>query len=453
MKKFTTLLFMLLISFCFVLSGCGGANLKLPQELSRVYSNGGFVVSAGNYMYFANAYKDNTTLTDGSQNKGSSVAQYSLKRIELNTENKWFNIVKDEEENINYENVVNKIAGYQVSNMFVVNEYLYFTTPNVHKNDQNNYELNLSTLFRIKLNGSDMKELYTTKAPTAEIYLASTSEGKKILIYDDEKIGEINVGAKETGVNFFVENVKSVVFPKQEEQEVTYVYYTSDREDKDVFSGNILNKVNVVSGDTEEVAKVAGQTIKLIAQDYDRLFYIITKSNNESLGLFSNDVADFDSQTLHLTATEGIVDGGDLLYIKCTDNDYDFEDCFVFMYKDNLYLQLLSSTFDSQAIKLTEETTTIQFASGSYVYYSTTSGIYRYSVLSKQEQPISNKTNINGTTMDFDGRWVYFFAKGDNQETETEYLYRADTQSAEDMVTELIGELLEEDIVEEDAEK
>ena len=285
MKKLTTFIFMFLISLCFVLTGCGEKPLSMPANYDTVNSNGGFVVCAGNYLYFANAYQAYSKLTTKADNDGKNVAQHSLKRLEKTTSNKWANLVKNEEDSLKFENVINKIAAYETSGMYVVNQYLYFTSPNVHKNKDNEHEFELTSLFRIKLDGSGLKEILTTKAEKAEFYL--TAE-KQLLIFDEGKIQSVNLNDNSTSVKTLVENVESVVFPKEEEQDLAWLYYTTTRSEEDFFNGNILNKVSVKTGDIQEnLLAVANVTIKLIAQDYGRLFYTKTGGNNE--GLFSND--------------------------------------------------------------------------------------------------------------------------------------------------------------------
>lgn len=445
MKKLTTLIFMLLISFCFVLTGCGEKPLTMPQNHSQVNSNGGFVVGSGNYLYFANAYNGYSNLKTKSDNNGKKVAQYSLKRLQTSTDNKWANLIKDETNAYNFENVINKIAGFETSGMYVINDYLYFTSPNVHKNKDNEYEFNLTSLFRIKLDGTGLKEILTTKQSNAQFYL--TKDGD-LLINDDNKIQLIDLKNNSTSVKTLVNDIESVVFPNEEEQDVAWLYYTTSRAEEDFFTGNILNKVSVKTGDiSEDISSTAGVTIKLIAQDYGRLFY--TKSGKNLDGLYSNDFLSANSEIRHRTLTTGIEDSSDLMYAKSQTAEYDF-DCFVFMYQDNLYIQLTSATNDSQAIKITTEATTLQFVNGSYVYYSTDKEICRYSVLTGKTQKIAEVTNMESSKMDFDGRYVYFFEKAENQSTETKYLYRADCFIESEK--ECIAELLEEDVAEEDSE-
>lgn len=458
MKKLTTIIFMLLISFCFVLTGCGTEPLTMPANYSNPVSNGGFIVGAGNYMYFANAYKSYSNLKEASDNEGENVAQYSLKRVELKTEYQnrtWFDIALNEEDKIKYENVTNKITGYETENMFVVKDYLYFTSPNVHKNKQNEHEFNLSTLFRIKLDGTGLKEIYTTKTATPKFYLEGEDE-KNLLIYDDSKIMSVDVENNSTEVKTLVEDVTDVEFPNAQEQTIAWLYYTTNRDEESQFTGNILNKISLETEEiVENVSARAGETISIIAQDYGKLFY--TKTGGTQDGLFSNDFSSgSNSEKLHRTLTEGISDKSTFMYIKCENSE---KDAFMFIYKDNLYIQLMSATNDSQAQKITSGTTIIQFSAGSYVYYTVNSAIYRYSVIDRVEKQISDKANINTELMDFDGRYVYFFAtldkeegEGDTEGAETSYLFRADAFATEEMKTECIAELAEEDIKEEDGE-
>lgn len=458
MKKFTTIIFMLLISFCFVLTGCGGTNLKMPENHSNVSSNGGFVVGAGNYMYFANAYKSNSDISAKSENDGEGVAQHSIKRVELDTSNQyntWFKI-KKQEEKISYENVLNKIAGYQTANMYVVGDYLYFTSPNVHKNKSNEHDFTLHTLFKIKLDGTGLQEIYTTETNSAKFYLQG-SEAKTILIFDGDKIKQVNVSANSTSVDLIASNVENVVFPSNAEQDIAWLYYTSNRAEDSLFSGNILNKVSLQTKEVEQVYAPVNETIKIVAYENGRLFYI--KSGIESTkGLYSTNFSSSMPTTPHRTLTDGIENESDILFITADAG----RSAFVFIYNNNLYVQLLSANNQSQARKVSTAETTIQFYNGTYVYYSTDAGVYRFSILdaynaitSSSEtistKQISDQANILADDMDFDGRYVYFFAKGDGQETETKYLYRADTM-LEEKNSECIAELLEQDIPEEEEE-
>lgn len=453
MKKFTLVLFALLISFGFILTGCSGAVLTMPQNYLDVASNGGFVVEVGGYMYFANAYQSYTNLKTKSDNDGNGVKQFSLKRAEI--ENNAFKL--DEDQNVVFENVVNKIAAFETSNMFVVNEYLYFTSPNVHKNDSkdkeeyNTYQFELSTLFRIKLDGSGLKEIYTTETSTAQFYLTGGGE-QKLLIYDDNKILQVNCFQNSTKVNTMAEKVTSVVFPYEQNQEIVDVYYTVDREEDDAFTGNVLKRLNLVTGESSEVAGYSNnkETITLISYNGQRLFYTRTGVEDRK-ALYSNDFSSgLSSEQKQRYDTDNFKSDSKLYLIK--DIEYGAE-VFVFEYNNNIFMQNLSDDNDSAYVKLTDESSTISFVDGTYVYYTTENGIFRVSVLGSHKiQQISDVKDFNADLLDFDGRFIYFYAKAEGAETDTKYLYKADSYAcdADNIKTECLAELLEQDVKKEE---
>lgn len=452
MKKFTTALLILLVCVCFVLTGCSGTKLTMPEGYANPVSNGGFVVGAGNYMYFANAFKSYNDLQEKSDNNGDKVAEYSVNRLKINQSNAGLNAIKNQDDGFDYETVINKIAGYETSNMYVVNDYLYFTTPNVHKNKENAYEFNLSSLFKIKLDGTDLKEILTTKSTDTKFYL---TKDKQLLIFDDSKLFGINLKQNSTEVKTLASDVSSVVFPKAQEQEIAWLYFTRARDAESLLTGNILCKISLETNEiVEDVYSVNGETITIIAQDYGRLFY--TKTGGSSEGLFSNDFSSGSSEVRHRTLTTGISDGTDFAFINCDNSDCT---AFAFIYNNNLYVQLLSATTDSENVrKISTETATVQFVKNSYVYYTTSTGIYRYSVynmlnndysgeVDTRSQQISDCEGIDETAIDYDGRYVYFFTKTEDQGSETKYLHRADTFSGT-ANSECIAEIPEDDVKE-----
>ncbi len=130
MKKRIKYIFALLLCLCFVLSGCS-TNLEMPK--GEIDSQGGSVVCIGNYIYYANTFVDYTSLS-GNANTDSTTKQNALYRLKTDD---FGNTTKDDDELIeNIEKVKDKIAGFNNSNMFIVGDYLYFTSPNTHKNKE-----------------------------------------------------------------------------------------------------------------------------------------------------------------------------------------------------------------------------------------------------------------------------------------------------------------------------
>lgn len=451
MKKFTLIVFVLLVSFCFVLTGCSGSTLSMPTGLENVSSNGGSVVCIGDYLYFANAYQSYEDLTEKSDNDGSNVKQHSLKRAQTNTDK---SLKKDLDDKIIYENVANKIAAYETSNMFVVGENLYFTSPNVHKSDSkdedkyNKYEFELNTLFKIKLDGSGLKEIYTTETSSAKFYLTG-GNNQSILIYDDSKIMQVKCYTNSSSVETLAENVTSTVFPYEQGIELVDIYFTTNREESDQLEGNIVKKLNIITG---EILSVSGysnnnETITLISYDGNYLFY--TRSGGAKVGGLY--VTDFSSNEEIKKYDYSSFSSSSKIYL-IKDNSQGIN-MFAFEYDSNIYIQAMDSDNDAAAQKLTSETSSILFVDKVYIYYSTDKGIFRVSAKTKIIQQISDITTFKTDCVDFDGRFIYFYAEITDSSSGTYYLHRADTSNAKDvndsssnLNIECIAELLEEDV-------
>ncbi|MCI7003509.1 MAG: hypothetical protein MR904_04110 [Clostridia bacterium] len=459
MKKFTFAVLTILVSFCFILSGCSKAPLTMPQNCNVVYSNGGFVVGVDNYLYFGNAYKAYSDLKEKSDNEGEGVKDkaLNLNRVELNNDDKK-SLKLDEDEKANYENVISKIAGYDTSNMFVVGENLYFTSPNVHKNASkdkdkyNTYEFNLNTLFKIKLDGSGLKEIYTTEKDGSKFCLTG-GEKPTLLIYDNEKIMQVKCYEGATKTETLAEKVKSTVFPYENGVDFVDVYFTADREEDDQLTGDLVKKLNIKTGEITAVNNMAAykETITLISYNGERLFYTRTGGAENRKGLFSNDFSTGSSEQKQRYDTSSFSATSKIYLIKA--EEYSTEDIFVFEYNNKIYIQKVSADNDAASKQITTDKSTIAFVDGTYVYYTTENGIYRVSVLGDNTvTQISDNKDFQSGALDFDGRYVYFYAKAENDTTSTKYLYRADTFTAEagSIKTECIAELLKADTKQEE---
>ncbi len=459
MKKFTFAVLTILVSFCFILSGCSKAPLTMPQNCNVVYSNGGFVVGVDNYLYFGNAYKAYSDLKEKSDNEGEGVKDkaLNLNRVELNNDAQK-SLKLDEDEKANYENVISKIVGYDTSNMFVVGENLYFTSPNVHKNASkdkdkyNTYEFNLNTLFKIKLDGSGLKEIYTTEKDGSKFCLTG-GEKPTLLIYDNEKIMQVKCYEGATKTETLAEKVKSTVFPYENGVDFVDVYFTADREEDDQLTGDLVKKLNIKTGEITAVNNMTAykETITLISYNGERLFYTRTGGAENRKGLFSNDFSTGSSEQKQRYDTSSFSATSKIYLIKA--EEYLTEDIFVFEYNNKIYIQKVSTDNDAASKQITTDKSTIAFVDGTYVYYTTENGIYRVSVLGDNTvTQISDNKDFQSGALDFDGRYVYFYAKAENDTTSTKYLYRADTFTAEagSIKTECIAELLKADTKQEE---
>lgn len=430
MKKRIKYIFALLLCLCFVLSGCS-TNLDLPK--GEIDSQGGAVVCIGNYVYYANTFVDYSSLS-GDANTDSTTKQNALYRLKTDD---FGNTTKDDDELIeNIEKVKEKIAGFNNSNMFIVGNYLYFTSPNTHKDKEGKDLFNLTTLFRIKLDGSDFKEILSTKTTQGEFYLV-TGENPYLLIYDNEEISKLEIKEKLSSAKVLASDVQSTIFPK-EYGKLDYVYYTKDISTDDQtygLSGNKLYSLNTKTGTSSEIQRDEQQTLTLVAYEFGNLYY--KKLKNNTTYYYSNTMqSSFEAGEKQLTV------------INETSSSVISD--FTPINKDNYVFKWSSKLMLNKESALVSEDATIELVYGDYVYYSTSKGIYRISYKDKKVQTVIEQENIKQGAMEIAGEYLYYYAQTTNNSSNTYYCHRANNKIIETGRTsaECIAEVLAEDITE-----
>lgn len=438
-KKFATVLCMLVLCSCFIFAGCS-PKLEMPENTLEVYSNGGSVVRVGDYVYFANTYVLASSLS-GDDNKESTVEHNGIYRVK--TQNN--KTVRNEDGELqNLQEVYKKIAGYETSNMFVVGDYLYFTSPNTHKKAETMEDMfTLSSLFRIKLDGTNFKEILTTQTTAGTFYL---DKDNKLYIFDNNEISAIKldgntIGKRET----LVSEVENAVFPDSYGEQVSVIYYTQSLTNDDGseagVTGNKLKKYDVASKQSSAIRQINGETIALLKVKQDRVYYTRTDINGEAVIFSNNFVNGFEnSEQQHTFVADETINTS--FFPVGSDENGNALPVF-YEYNSKLYL-------DYEVV--VDEDVTVNFVDGDYVYYSTANGLFRISYKDKAIKQLSDKKDIASADFDFDGRYVYFYAYTDTNSSDTYYMFRADTKSTS-MTTEEISSILEKDLVESDSEE
>lgn len=434
MKKSIKYILAIILCLCFVLTGC---SIRLDMPSGAVESNGSSVVMIGNYVYYANTYVDYSSLS-GDANTDKTTKQNALYRVK--TDDYGFTTRDDDDFIENIEEVKSKIAGFNNSNMFIVGDYLYFTSPNTHKDKKGGDLFNLTTLFRIKLDGTDFKEILTTKTTQGKFFLV-TDETPYLLIFDNGEISKLEIKTRLSSAKVLVKNVLDAVFPKNYSA-LDYVYYTTDISESDKtagLSGNKLNKLDLNTNSTYNIAKPDSATITLVAYEFGQLYYKKLDTTTSVAYYYSNTMqSTFESGEKQLTVvgeTSGTDDVSNFTPIN--------KDNYVFKYNSQIRLNMDASA-------LVSDDATIELVYGDYVYYSTSKGIYRISYKDKKVQTVAEKENIKQGAMEIAGEYVYFYAKTANNSTDTYYCHRANNKVIEDNRTkvECIAEVLTDDITE-----
>lgn len=432
MKKLAVLVSCLLVCLTFVLGGCG-TKLSLPEKNSAILSNGGTVVVIGDYTYFPNIYVSYKNLS-GNANTNKTVDTESLYRIKTDINKKL--VYNEKDELINLEKVFTKITGFETSCMFAVGNYLYFTSPNVHKSSTTSEDkFDLTSLFRIKFDGSGMKEILTTQTTSGVFYLDAENN---LFIFDNNKILMLKIQDSLKSTTTIASDVQTATFPKAFGETINNVYYTKalDEEDTDAgLTGNKLYGYNLESKTESLVRAVYGETVDLVTYSNGRLYYKRTVDGVNRY--FSSTVQDSNLELTELAHTNTSTDitGFTPLGAKSDGSILPV----IFTYNNKMFIQQQGT----DAEVLVEENATPEFVSGDYLYYSTSKGIFKISYKDKVVKKVAEKSGILQGNIDFDGRFVYFFAKEGSEESEKQYMYRADTKTAElgQMIVECISSI------------
>ena len=439
MKKIIA--FLSLVMCAMFITGCSPRLVAPTGEVNMIKASEVLVYE--DYIYYGGKYTSNSSMVDGDNKNADLDAMYRVKLVDGEIE-------YDEDGNVkNVEKVVSKVVGTENAFVRAYGDLIVFGSPNTHKTEQSKTAFDRTTYFKMNSNGKGLKELYTTNSAVKQQSLFAIDDNLYIVCYDGENIVKIDVNAGTHKI--LAENVTSVAFASEYKTEFDKdVYFTVEREQESELyaevTGTILNKVNVVSEESSELRKIAFETLSLKAQKDGYIFY--TRSADEGTFYYANnfETGTFEGNEVKLTADVlsdtnitnftplGVDEEGEMLPI-------------VFTYASKLAF----SEFGSLAVQeLLASSPTILFADGEYVYYLTSDGLYRVSYKDKQPQLISEKTDIK-TNVSFDGKYVYFYAKNEDNTTGNYYMYRADVTYAENnngVKEELLSKLHEDDIKE-----
>lgn len=440
MKKSIKYVLALVLCLCFVLVGC---TPKLEMPKGNIDSNGGSVVMVGDYVYYANTFVDYSSLS-GNANEDKTTNQNALYRVK--TDEFGYTTRDDDDFIENIEKVTTKISGFNNSNMFVVGNYLYFTSPNAHKNKKGEDLFKLTTLFRVKLDGTGRQEILSTETTQGKLFLV-TEETPYLLVFDNSKIIKLTIGDKLGKIETLVSDVLDVVFPTNYGK-LDAFYYTTDISEQDKtagLSGNYLHKFDLTNNNQSLISRNERETISLVAFEDGKLYYKRLDAETKDSLYYSNTMQEtFENGEKVLTAV-GETTSKDSTTDVISKFSIINEDNYVFEYNKKIML-------NTETTPLVNEEAKIEKIYGDYVYYSTSKGLFRISYKDKKVQTVAEISNIKQGegAVDIAGEYVYFYAKTANNSTDTYYCHRANNKIIEDGRTkvECIAEVLDEDIKE-----
>ena len=465
MKKILSLLLCMLFGLSLFLTGCGtGLSDVQNNEVGIIY-NGGGVAFVGDHLFFANAFASgHADMAD--MNAYNDAAKYAnLNRVDMNK-------IGDATKYASSENVETvsqgDYVGHSETYMFAYKNCLYYVCPTTHKTSENKNVFDVLSVFRINYNGSGRAEVYTTKASfnatEGKIVAVEYNNIAYLMIFDGENFTTIDI--TNGGAKVELEDVNSVALPQENAEWNGVVYYTKSNEEatlNDVFKINVDGTNQAQINNKGEISK----TVKFIGRYDDKVFYSISDEGSTSVKDFVVDAEDIVSGLFS--------EVNSYFYTKEISNimkvnvgtGYPNYKGYIFNSSGNVLYKNVASNEEATVIIKSNDYASAKVicAIGPYVYFSTASGIYKVSVVTKEVETIVSSdeikvtTDIAGYTVNtLDGEVVevkdiFFFAErmydaeesGDKSDKKV-YMYKVSAKGGDATV---VSKFLEEETKEE----
>lgn len=463
MKKRILKIFTMIFCMALFLTGCATVSRPTDSNGNKIvyediHYNQGQVLTIGDYLYFANGY--NASDSDSYDYKAS--AQYtSLSRIKLGENltfkddvdsSKWATTTPNGVESVNSK----MVFGSQLQNMFALGEYIYFASPNQHKTKDMESDFSKVSLYRMKFDGSGVKELIKNTAFTigskGNITVQKGDDGNYYIIIVEEgesstfTIKSLKIGNKIGKLNILAEKATSYAIADENSTQKDVLFTVADEERP--MGAQIIKSVNFKGGEAIELDKgVALSTTTFLGRVGDVVFYYYKHVQSSKDGIYYKHLeesdypifnekgepitnpdsqsefkdehfAPADSQFFFQASTiskiaktdEGYTfktEGGALLYCELGKNP-------VTIFTDTEYSDLL-------------------FIENDYVYVSNSTSIKRASVnFPESKEEIVKVTDMVSGKCGYDGEYIYFYSKIMKTESDTDETDNTTTDTTEE---------------------
>ncbi len=283
----------------FGLTACGPNELidEGPSATDYVVGNGGLAVQKGDYLYFVNGYVESDNIE--SATKDGDIIHSAIYRVKL-TDGKVTEAAKEKDKDGNEIDdgsqkldklcrVVGKVGGYKYSNLFIFDDYLYYSTPNTRMPGKNEETTNNSgnlldhiDFYRVKLDGTHEQRIYSCESTNENTQVAMYSLGDKHyqVVKDGDKL-VLTVNAGNVVNTVISEKIKEVALPKSSDDvgDINkFVLYSEDIDEDG--TGTQIVAYDITSGDKTTLVGGVDQTYKLFGTSGNCLYYTYQTSQN-----------------------------------------------------------------------------------------------------------------------------------------------------------------------------
>lgn len=455
-KTLLSLVLMLFMAFSVVLTGCSDKGLKdNPDTNALVISNGGTTVVKGDYLYYVNGYVDETKLKDN-ENKFGDVSHGAIYRTKL--------VNGEVEKNIdgfviNTECVVPKVCGFSNGGFYIVDDYIYYTTPYMNYSSDGTLQTSRVEFHRINIDGTDDKTLYTTSASEKEldwtiykvdgkVYIATYVNSKLLVVNTEKKVKVVAEVDNTTSYTFYYEETYNAEKSRNLDSQ-KYIYFTRAIDTNKIeyadFKGNEICKLNVATGEISSLRMDDTYKYSIVKVNKDNIYF--TKQNGKTSGVTLMyrkplNVANEDNQIIN---NWDISEEGKMSNIE-------FTNYFICDYGDNL---MVASTSDAMyiveggvATKVMDGSNQILRVNNNNAYYISENKLFRFNLDGEMVDgaiDVDEVTDVentylitNGNYFDFDNQRIYVFRTYKNPEgAENTYLNFIDSKLSSKFVGDM----------------
>lgn len=500
-KKFLWLLALVVICTSCLLFACSPIKLGGgPKSTDTVYGNGGAAVVKGDYLYFANAFKNYEELgVNDNKYNDDSTKSYGIYRVKLNG----FGTVDISDDGKGTprgaELLVPLIGGYAKSGLYIGGNYLFYTTPyTVNLSGQSSVTTGYLRFERVKLDGTDRTVLsenaftkdcdyninhidgttyitiFGTKNPSSSNSDNNQNTSKDIYTIwsKDGSYGEHKITSSASSFATYAQ--EDIYYNKSINDINKYIYYTKSADSK----YSLYRKAISNNGNEEPLIINSSEEIKLITVKNDRVYF---KQDNVLYSCASkNNFDDINKRTKYTSAviaddaTSGITD-----YVILEDTAGTPIDRGIIAVRNDNSKYSVAHYNGTSAKALTSfanrhdssKQINIIFTKGSQIFYTIQDDenkilySYDYTLPDSEDNHsvviynFSSSVDEKSITFDYDNERVFFFGKVDYSNQKLDYLQFALLEenpykdSENKSVANYIGKLDAGDIKKEEEDK
>lgn len=442
MKKKSLIIVLLLLCVTFVFASCSKPIFNDgPSSNDQVIGNGGMAVIKGEYLYFTNAFSSQEDVAVGGNKYDKEEPISAIYRTKLNNGS----ISIDENGNpVGAEILVKQIGGFEQTNLYIVGDYLYYVTPKTLNDADKNTITGLLSFNRIKLDGSDHKEVYSTNQTASEYSIAYSGTTAYIFININNNITLVTCD-KKIKTSTFAEGVSDIILPSGElvsdfDKTVFYTKTVTINDDGQV-NGNKIMKKGLNDKD-EQVALLNGQTFTLVANKNNRLYYTVDSilySNNFNGKLTQYGYNSYSNYAI-LNDNNGVDKG-----VIATYSSSDYNSIVLLNDVDVSPIKLIvDGMTDSQTYSI------ITTTNNDVIYY-VDNKVYKKNIYDNTSAISIGEFNLtvdSSTYIDCDGERLFYFSQV--EESNKTYYYLHVVNLVEDAKGQFIGVLHQDDILDEE---